>query len=248
MIYILLALATLVTSIVSGVLSMAGGMILMGVFGFFLSVPAAMVLHGLAQAFSNGSRVWLHRRHIRWSVLLPYTAGALIVLAVFTAFSFVPDVGLVFILIGSFPLLALVLPSSIDLDMERKPIAFISGIVVTVAQMLAGASGPVLDIFYVKSSLTRHEILGTKAVTQTLGHIIKLAYYTVILGAVSQELPLWVFPAVVVAALTGNWIGKEVIERITDHQFKSAGRYVILVIGIIYVSKGIYELLGSTLI
>jgi uncharacterized protein len=61
---LLLVLATLATSIISGVLSMAGGMILMGVFGFLLSVPAAMVLHGIAQTFSNGSRVWLYRRYI----------------------------------------------------------------------------------------------------------------------------------------------------------------------------------------
>ena len=46
MLAILLATATLATSLISGVLSMAGGMILMGIFGYFLSVPAAMVLHG----------------------------------------------------------------------------------------------------------------------------------------------------------------------------------------------------------
>ncbi len=242
MIYLLLALATLGTSIISGVLSMAGGMILMGVFGFLLSVPTAMVLHGMAQAFSNGSRVWIHRRHIRWSVLVPYTLGAFIVLGIFSLVAFVPDIGLVFILIGSFPVIALRLPRSIDLDMEKKPIAFLSGIVVTTAQMLAGASGPVLDIFYVKSSLTRHEILGTKAVTQTLGHIIKLVYYFFLISAASQELPFWVFPAVVVAALSGNWIGKQLLESISDEQFKTVGRYVIVVIGIIYIGKGVFEL------
>ena len=57
MLYALLIFATFATSMISGLLSMAGGMILMGVFGFFLSVPAAMVLHGIAQAFSNGSSV-----------------------------------------------------------------------------------------------------------------------------------------------------------------------------------------------
>ncbi len=242
MIYLILILATLATSIVSGVLSMAGGMILMGVFGFLLSVPAAMVLHGVAQAFSNGSRVWLYRSHIRLAVLLPYTFGALLVLGVFSATVFVPDIGLVFILIGSFPLITLVLPKRINLDMEKAPIAFLSGIVVTVAQMLAGASGPVLDIFYVQSSLTRHEILGTKAVTQTLGHIIKLAYYAVLLGAAGSELPAWIFLAVVGAALAGNWIGKFVIERIDDRQFKSVGRYVIVVIGLVYITKGVVEL------
>ncbi|MCB1647433.1 MAG: hypothetical protein KDI36_18365, partial [Pseudomonadales bacterium] len=101
MIYLLLILATLVTSLISGVLSMAGGMILMGVFGFFLSVPAAMVLHGVAQAISNGSRIWLYRHHIRWSVLVPYTIGALLVVGIFSWITLVPDKGLVFLLVGS---------------------------------------------------------------------------------------------------------------------------------------------------
>lgn len=243
MTYIILIAATLITSIISGVLSMAGGMILMGVFGFLLSVPAAMVLHGIAQAFSNASRIWLHRRHIRWRVLLPYSFGALIVLGFFSLTAFVPEIWLVFILIGSFPIIGLRLPESINLDMEKKPVAFLSGLVVTTAQMLAGASGPVLDIFYVKSRMTRYEILGTKAVTQTLGHVIKLIYYSFLLAVVSQEFPVWVFPAVVVAALSGNWVGKQLLERISDAQFRTAGRYVILVIGFIYICKGMYELI-----
>ena len=177
MVYFILVLATLVTSFISGVLSMAGGMILMGVFGFFLTVPAAMVLHGIAQAFSNGSRVWLYRHLIKWRVLVFYCIGALVVLAAFSIFRFVPDIGLVFILIGAFPFLALLLPDRIDLDMEKPRVSFSSGIVVTTAQMLAGASGPVLDIFYVQSAMSKEEILGTKAVTQTLGHILKLIYY-----------------------------------------------------------------------
>lgn len=99
MTFLLLTIATLATSIISGVLSMAGGMILMGVFGLFLSVPAAMVLHGIAQAFSNGSRVWIYRRYVRWQVLGYYAIGAFVVLGVFAAFTFVPHVGVVFILI-----------------------------------------------------------------------------------------------------------------------------------------------------
>lgn len=243
MIYLLLVLATVVTSLISGVLSMAGGMILMGVFGFFLSVPAAMVLHGIAQAFSNGSRVWLYRRHIKWQVLGYYTVGALLVLGAFALFRFVPDIGLVFLLIGCFPFMAMVMPKSLNLDMERAPVAFSSGLLVTVAQMLAGASGPVLDIFYVQSSMTREEILGTKAVTQTLGHILKLIYYLFIMAVAATELPLWVVPAVVIAAILGNWLGSFVVRRMSDHQFKQIGRYVIMVIGIIYIGKGVFELM-----
>lgn len=243
MIDLLLVLATLVTSLISGVLSMAGGMILMGVFGFFLSVPAAMVLHGIAQAFSNGSRVWLYRHHIKWQVLGYYTIGALLVLGVFAVFRFVPSIGLVFILIGCFPFIAMVMPRSINLNMERGPVAFLSGLLVTTAQMLAGASGPVLDIFYVQSSMTKEEILGTKAVTQTLGHILKLIYYTFVMAVAADALPIWLVPAVVVAAIAGNWLGSLIVKRLSDNQFKQIGRYIIMVIGVIYIGKGALELL-----
>lgn len=243
MIYLLLTAATLVTSIISGVLSMAGGMILMGVFGFFLSVPAAMVLHGIAQSFSNGSRVVLYRRYIKWQVLIPYTIGALVILGAFAVLTFVPSIGLVFLLIGCFPFLALVLPKSINLDMQKPGVAFSSGITVTAAQMLAGASGPVLDLFYVQSSLSKEEILGTKAVTQTLGHIIKLIYYSAVMITASSELPVWVFPAVVGAAIAGNYLGSLIVSRMTDDHFKQIGRYVIMVIGVIYIGKGLFELL-----
>ena len=101
----------------------------------------------------------------------------------------------------------------------------------TAAQLLAGASGPVLDIFDVQSDMTREQILGTKAVTQTLGHILKLIYYGAVMAVASTELPLWVVPAVVAAAILGNYLASLVVARMTDNQFKQIGRYVIMVIG-----------------
>ena len=140
--YLFLLLATLDTSLISGVLNMVGGVILMGVLSLLLSVPAAMVLHGIAQSFSNGSRVWLYRRHIKWRVFIPYGLGSLIVLLLFIWLTLVPDKALIFIVIGSFPFLAMALPTNINLDMQRTSVAFRSDIVVTLAQMLAGASRP----------------------------------------------------------------------------------------------------------
>ncbi len=243
MTYLILIAATLLTSLISGVLSMAGGLILMGVFGFFLSVPAAMVLHGVAQAVSNGSRVWLYRTHIRIRVLVPYAIGAAVVLAAFIGIAFVPDKGLMFILIGAFPFVALVMPRTLHVDIERPPVAFGCGVLVTAAQMLAGASGPVLDVFYVGSRLTRYEVLATKAVTQTLGHILKLGYYGFFI-AVEAELALWIFPAVIAAAISGNWLGKLVVDRLHDDQFRTWGRYAIMAIGAVYIVKGVAELAG----
>ena len=51
-----IAVASLVTSFISGILGMAGGMILMGVLLALLPLPAAMLLHGISQLTANGWR------------------------------------------------------------------------------------------------------------------------------------------------------------------------------------------------
>jgi len=107
--------------------------------------------------------------------------------------------------------------------------------------MLAGASGPVLDIFYVQSKLSRQEILGTKAITQTLGHLIKLGSYGAFLGIITDHLPLWLIAAIIAAALGGNWLGNLVIDRLTFHLFCLIGRIAILLIGSAYIGKALEE-------
>jgi uncharacterized membrane protein YfcA len=242
MLYFLLIIATLVTSLISGILSMAGGMILMGVFSLALSIPVAMVLHGVAQTVSNGSRIWLYRQHVSWSILWPYSLGAFCILGLFSWASLVPDTAIVFLVIGTFPFLALLLPTNMQLDVTHPGVAFVCGLVVTGVQMLAGASGPVLDIFYVNSQLTRQQILGTKAITQTLGHIMKCGYYALALD-LGLDLPLTVYVGVVIAAMMGNWMGSKIVMRINDKNFRVTGRYVILVIGAVYIGKGVSTLL-----
>ncbi len=156
----------------------------------------------------------------------------------------VPPIGVVFLLIGLFPFISLKLPAGLDMNVEQKPVAFVCGIIVTLAQMLAGASGPILDVFYVRSTLNRQEVLGTKAITQTLGHLLKLGYYGVLLGTATSELPAWVFPATIAAAISGNVIASFVVSRISDHQFSTVGRYLVQLIGAIFIMKGIWEIGG----
>ena len=54
-----LAVAAVVTSFISGIFGMAGGMLLIGVLLFLLPVPVAMVFHGVIQIAANGLRSWL---------------------------------------------------------------------------------------------------------------------------------------------------------------------------------------------
>ena len=68
-VFTIIAAATLATSFISGILGMAGGMILMGVLLACLTVPQAMALHGITQAASNGWRAAMLFGHIDWRVV-----------------------------------------------------------------------------------------------------------------------------------------------------------------------------------
>ncbi len=215
------------TAILSGILGMAGGMILMAILVSTVSVSAAMMLHGVVQAMSNGSRTLFLREHVQWQILPPYLLGATLALGGFAAISLVPDAGVVLLLVGLMPFLARFTPRLNGLDMAHRPTAVGCGAVVTAAQLLAGASGPLLDMFYLNSKLSRHQVVASKAITQTIGHLLKLLYYGVLVGA-AETLPPWLYLAAMAAAVAGTRVGTRLLDRLADHTFRRVSGWVIL--------------------
>jgi uncharacterized membrane protein YfcA len=250
MIPALILVVVVATSILSGIVGMAGGMILMALLTLLLSVPVAMLLHGVTQAGANGARAWFLRDHVRWSVLPPYLLGAGACVGVFGVLALVPDRGLVLILVGLFPWAGLLLRGRMRLDIERPLTAFVCGALVTSAQLLAGAAGPLLDVFFLHGRLNRHQIVATKAFTQTLGHLTKLGYYGTLLFVLGDGLefddraPPWLFLAVIPMALIGTRIGTRILDRLDERQFRRASEQVILAIGTACVIAGAFELLS----
>ena len=255
MLYLLLLVTVLVTSVLSGILGMAGGMLLMAVLVFTLPVAGAMIFHGAVQMLANGSRAWFLREHIQWQILPPYLLGAGVVLALLSLFAFVPEPGLVLIAIGALPWLALVFKSINRMHVGDRASAFVCGIVVTTAQLLAGVSGPLLDMFYVNAPLNRHQIIASKGLTQALGHLMKIGYYGALLVwgmsnvetaeafGDTQLLPLWMFAAGMLMAIAGTRIGTWILERWNEAAFRSVSQKVILAIATLCLAQGVYALL-----
>src|SRR6185503_1017317 len=134
----ILAFSSLGTAFLSGVLGMAGGMILMGVLLAFLPVPAAMTLHGLTQLASNGWRAWLWRRDIDWRAFRGYALGAVLAFAAFAAAHTVVSKPMAFIALGIMPFLAMALPKRVQLDAGRRGHAFACGGLCSAASLTAG--------------------------------------------------------------------------------------------------------------
>ena len=102
--------AVILTSIISGIFGMAGGLVLMLILGLMLPVQSAMVLHGVTQFFSNGWRAWLWKQWIDWRIVGFYVLGASPAIALPLALSYVPDKAVMLLLLGAVPYIALALP------------------------------------------------------------------------------------------------------------------------------------------
>ena len=129
-----------------------------------MSTGAAMVLHGLIQLVSNGYRAFLNRKDIQWPIIGVFMIGAAIALTGLTFMSFVPDEATVLIALGTLPFIAAALPKSLSLDITRPLMPVFAGLVIVPTNVLAGVGGPLLDVFFQRVSLTRHEVHGTSQI------------------------------------------------------------------------------------
>ena len=242
-----LALAVLVTATLSGIFGMAGGMVLMGVLAWALPVGAAMMLHGTTQAVSNGYRAVLNRHDIQWHLMAGYALGAAAAAAFFMAVAIVPGKATVFLVLGSVPFIAAALPQRVALDITRPGIALLSGFLITGVNLVAGVAGPLLDIFYVRTGLTRHQVVASKAVTQTVSHLMKLVYFGLLTATLDgmTVLPWWAYAMVIPLAMIGTALGKQALDRMTDGHFRRWSRWIVLGLGAVFLARGIALLIGA---
>lgn len=166
-----------VTATLSGVFGMAGGLVLMGALAFVLPVQGAFVTHGILQLVANGWRSVLHRRFVRWDIVGWYALASLIAAVVVAFLRLTPSKPFLFLLLGLVPGLTWLPQRWISLDAARPLQAFLSGLSVTGLNLTAGVAGPLLDIFFVRTELTRHAIVATKAATQVFAHLAKILVY-----------------------------------------------------------------------
>jgi uncharacterized membrane protein YfcA len=239
-----LAAVAVVTSFISGIFGMAGGMLLIGFLLALLPVPVAMVFHGVIQIAANSWRSWLWRHHINWSVVLQFGLGSAASLVVFSFLRFVPPKPLVLIAVGIMPFVALAVPRRLAPNIEAHGHAFTAGVIGGAMQLVAGITGPLLDIFYVRTGMTRQVNIATKGAAQVMGHLIKVTYFgALVANPGGRDLEQWLVMAFAACfAVIGTNLSRSFLDRMSDKQFYYWTRRVILAIGVVYVGQGIWQM------
>ena len=230
----------LVTSFLSGIFGMAGGMILMGALLPLLPLPAAMVLHAISQMTSNGWRAALWVRYVEWRIFARYVAGPR------SGRSGCDRAGS-----GGradragHHAVHRRIPDWLAPRADRPAGAEIAGFVSTALQLISGVSGPVLDVFFVRTLMDRRSVVATKASCQVVTHLTKLFYFGSLLGDGGDTLSWPIIVIAIVTAIIGTSASRVVLERMTDVQFRKWTKLLVMGVGTVYIVQGLLLYLPS---
>ncbi|MFL5298653.1 MAG: TSUP family transporter [Phenylobacterium sp.] len=234
------------TAALSGVFGMAGGLLLKGALALVLPVSATFVAHGILQLTANGWRTILHRKHVHWRIVGIFAVGSFLIAGVVGGIAYEPTRATLYLLMGLAPLLVWLPKDWTQLDAEKPVQALVAGAAVTGVNLTAGVAGPLLDIFFVRTALTRHAIVATKAATQVFSHLMKIVVYGAPLFAAGGKgmPPLWVFALAVPLSMAGTVAGGYVLDRLSDVNFKRYLRLIVTAIGAVYMVQAVRLYLG----
>lgn len=237
----LIVAAAFLTSILSGIFGMAGGLVFMGLLAWILPVPTALALHGVIQFASNVWRALLHRAHVEWPVLLWFGIGASAAIGFFSLVMFAPTRFYVFLGLGLMPILVWLPERWLSLDATNRWHALGGGFASTGLSLVSGVSGPVTDLLFIRARLNRHQVVATKAVMQAVGHASKiLVYGGLLLSASARDtISLPIVGVAILASMAGIMVGGYVLDRISEAHFRTSRRWIVTLIGATFLIQAI---------
>jgi uncharacterized membrane protein YfcA len=231
------------TAFLSGIFGMAGGLILIGVLLVVFPLPTAMVLHAITQMASNGWRATLWWRHIVWKTIAFNVAGSLVSVGLWSIWLYVPDKAMALLMLGLSPFVVRAIPEKLMPRTFGPAQVAGTGFVAMMLMLTTGVTGPLLDTMFLRSALERKQIIATKAACQVFSHGFKLVYFGALIDQVGQVEP-WFLGVAIASSIVGTSLGKFLLERLSDKQFRVWSNRLITALASYYVGYGLVLMVG----
>ncbi len=235
-----LVAASFVTSFISGIFGVGGGVLLISLLASVLPPLALIPVHGVVQLASNAGRTLLMTRHFHKAIFVPFLVGSLfgILLGGVIAVNLPP--GLVLTGVGLFILWS-VLGSVTTLKVRSSVIA---GFISSVLTMFFGATGPLVAGWLKSLGFDRLTHVSTQSLCLTLQHLLKTLAFVVLGFDFWPWLPL--IGLMIVAGFLGTWVGGKVLQRTGEARFRRVLNLVLILLALQLIWRGLWSLdLGS---
>jgi len=238
----ILIFAAFITSSISAVLGMGGGIILLGLMAIIIPEGYTVIaLHGIIQLVSNTTRTYVFKVHLKKEIVKEFGMGAFMGLSASALIIFTSvllfnvesanEIKVEFLkpLIGLFIIWYLFLKGP---KKERHTKSFIGvGVLSGISSVFVGATGPLISPFFLGAKLTKENIIANKAACQMISHFGKIPLFIIFFKFnYMQEYDLLL--PMTAAVFLGTYIGKNILSFIPEEIFKRLFRLTLLLIAI----------------
>ncbi|MEH6346768.1 MAG: sulfite exporter TauE/SafE family protein [Bermanella sp.] len=206
----LLAFLTLLTSTFAAIMGQGGGLILMGILAGSVPANTLIAIHGVIQASSNGSRAYLAKKDINWTIILPVSAGivlgAALMLPFIQLFNWQWMQGIIALYIlwltwGHF----LPRPDFKALKIKNRHPFLKLGFLQGSLGMALGATGPLGNALLLKKGLGKEAIIASNAFIMLASHLVKIVFFSLLGVQLITHAKLII--TLSLAAIAGSYIG-----------------------------------------
>ena len=207
-------------------------LVLIPVVTMLLGAQSVAPIITTGMLLGNLQRSALFWQDVDWSVTRWYLPGAVLG-ATLGAYIFTQIQASWLQLVLGIMLLLMVLNYWIRLpipSIQIKPWHFLPfGFLNAIGSGIIGSTGPILNPVYLSYGLIKESMMGTKAIHQISLHIVKLVAY-IALGVYRQDYFIYGL-CIGLAGIPANWLGKIVLERMSQEQFRHAVVVLLAVSG-----------------
>jgi uncharacterized protein len=214
---LLLIVVSLVSSTVTAVVGIGGGLMLVALMPSFLPAQAVIPVHGAVQLASNLSRALFAWRQVLRRILAAFVAGAVVGgLAGWPLVGALP-LEAVPLILGAAVLLLVWIPRS-WLPGSLPGGYFAAGAVQTFVSLFIGATGPLNAALLAREELPRDQTVVTHGAMMTLVHLAKCIVFAAAGFAFADY--LWLLLGMLAATTLGSYLGTRLRPLVSERNFK----------------------------
>jgi len=248
----ILLVAAFVTSIISAIIGMGGGVLLLATMFCFLPHSQAIPVHAVTQLVSNTTRILAYLSHVEWSVVrrfgLGLAPGAVLGTALLWKLGRMEQSEpYLKMLVGAYVLIAPFVPRGQDAPLGKTvwwdwPLL---GLFAGTFALTIGAVGPLIAPLFARRAFVKERLIATKAMCQMLSHVIKLPAFALLGSFAGSELGTLALPLCLVV-IPGTILGSRLIHYVSPQVFTIMYRVALVVAGAkVLLVDGFYPLLQN---
>ena len=218
-----------VTSMITAVTGIGGGMMLIAIMPGFLPASAIVPVHALVQLFSNSSRALFGWRFLRWEFVLAFIAGSLI--GGTLAAGIASEINLEYtpLFIAAYILFVVWGP---PLKFNKPPPGefVVIGAIQTGLSMLVGATGPMSQAALMARDLKRDALVVSGALMTTFTHLTKVVLFALLGFAFAEYWQL--IAGMSVAVIVGAGIGTRIRYKVPEATFRRILKWALTLLAL----------------